>query len=87
MSAEQVEQTLLQLPSEERRRFADWFYEHEDEFVGVDDDQIHPEVKAEILRRREEALAHPERLEAWESAYPRMRQRFDELRPQNPYTR
>lgn len=87
MSAEQVEQTLLQLPSEERRRFADWFYEHEDEFVGVDDDQIHPEVKAEILRRREEALAHPERLEAWESAYPRMRQRFDELRRQNPYTR
>ncbi len=87
MSAEQVEQTLLQLPSEERRRFADWFYEHEDEFVGVDDDQIHPEVKAEILRRREEALAHPERLEAWESAYPRMWQRFDELRRQNPYTR
>jgi hypothetical protein len=37
-------------------------------------------VKAEILRRREEALAHPEKLEAWESAFPRMKRRFDELR-------
>jgi hypothetical protein len=43
-------------------------------------------VKAEILRRRDEALAHPERLEAWESAFPRMKQRFDELRRQNPYS-
>ena len=84
MSVEQVEKSLLQLPDEERRRFADWFYEHEEQFIGADDDQIHPEVKAEILRRREEALAHPERLEAWEDAFPRMRQRFDELRRQNP---
>ena len=87
MSAEQIEQSLLQLPHEERRRFLDWFYEHEDELIGVDDDQIHPEVQAEILRRREEALAHPEKLEAWESAFPRMQQRFDELRRKNPYTR
>ncbi len=79
MSVEQLEQTVLGLSREERRHFMDWLYEHEAELIGSDDD-IHPEVKAEILRRREEALAHPEKLEAWESAFPRMKQRFDELR-------
>jgi hypothetical protein len=86
MSLEQLEETVLKLPREERRRFLEWLYEHEDELIG-DDDDIHPEVKAEILRRREEALAHPEKLEAWESAFPRMKQRFDELRRKNPYAR
>lgn len=86
MSLEQLEQTVLKLPREERRRFLEWLYEHEDELIG-DDDDIHPEVKAEILRRREEALANPEKLEAWESAFPRMKQRFDELRRKNPYSR
>jgi recombinational DNA repair ATPase RecF len=86
MSVEQLEQTVLKLSPDERRRFLDWLYEHEDELLGPGDD-IHPEVKAEILRRREEALAHPEKLEAWESAFPRMKQRFDELRLKNPYAR
>ena len=85
MSVEQLEQSVLRLSPEDRRRFLDWLYEHEDELIGRDAD-IHPEVKAEILRRREEALAHPEKLEAWESAFPRMKQRFDELRRKNPYS-
>ena len=64
MSVEQIESTLLQLPPEERRRFADWFYEHEHEIAELpDNDDIHPEVKTEILRRRDEALAHPELME------------------------
>jgi len=86
MSVEQLEQTVLSLSREERRHFLDWLFEHEAELIEPDDD-IHPEVKAEILRRREEALAHPEKLEAWESAFPRMKQRFDELRRKNPYSR
>jgi len=61
MSVEHIANTLLQLPHEERRRFADWFYEHEEELAG--NDYVHPEVKAEVLRRREEVLAHPEMLE------------------------
>jgi hypothetical protein len=61
MSVEQIEKTLLQLPREERRRFADWFYAHEDELAGPE--EIHPDVKTEILRRRDEALAHPELME------------------------
>lgn len=83
MSVEQLEQGVLQLSPQERRRFLDWLYEHEDELIG--DDDIHPEVTAEILRRREDALAHPEKLEAWEKAFPRMKKRFDELRRKNPY--
>jgi hypothetical protein len=86
MSLEQLEDTVLKLSPADRRRFIEWLYEHEEELIGSDDD-IHPEVKAEILRRREEALAHPEKLEAWETAFPRMKQRFDELRRKNPYSR
>ena len=63
MSVEQIESSLLQLPPEERRRFVDWFYQHEDELAGTDTDDIHPDVKAEILRRRDEAIAHPELME------------------------
>jgi len=80
MSVEQIEQSLLKLDREERRRFADWFYEHEDELAGPD--YIHPEVQAEILRRREEALAHPEALEPWEGTTERVRARLHEIRHQ-----
>ncbi len=60
MSVEQIEKTLLELTSEERRQFADWFYEHESEIIGPqDDDYVHPSVKAEILRRRDELAANP----------------------------
>ena len=83
MSVEQLEQNVISLSREEHRPFFDWLYEHEDELIGSPDD-IHPEVKADIHRRREEALAHPEKLEAWESAFPKMQQRFNELRGKNP---
>ena len=86
MSVEQLEQSVLKLSPEERRRFALWFYDHEQEMLGSDD-AVHPEVEAEILRRRDDALANPQKLEAWENAFPRMKQRFDELRRQNPYSR
>jgi hypothetical protein len=85
MSVEQLEQNVLSLSPEERRRFFEWLYEHEDELIGRNED-IHPEVKADILRRREEALAHPEKLAAWETAFPRMKQHFDELQRKNPYS-
>ncbi|MFM8469963.1 MAG: hypothetical protein ACKODH_08335 [Limisphaerales bacterium] len=60
MSVEQIEATLLQLPREERRRFADWFYANEAEILSPQDvEAIHPEVQAEILRRRDELDANP----------------------------
>jgi hypothetical protein len=64
MSVEQIEQSVLKLSDEERRQFADWFFQHEAEIIGTpDDDFIHPSVKAEVLRRRDEVEAHPELLE------------------------
>jgi len=85
MSVEQLEQSILNLSGEDRHRLLDWVHEHEDELIGPDG--IHPEVKAEVLCRREAALAHPEQLAAWTTAYPRMQQRFDELHRKNPYAR
>lgn len=77
MSVEQLEQTVRNLSPADRRRFLEWLYEHEDELVAPDD--VHPELKAEILRRRDEARAHPDKLEPWSDAFSRMKQRFDDL--------
>jgi hypothetical protein len=85
MSVEQLRLSVLKLSDPDRRRFLEWLYDHEDELVPAV--ELHPDVQAEILRRREEAIAHPEKLEAWENAFPRMKQRFDELLRKNPYNR
>ena len=78
MSVEQLEQSLLKLGPEERRNFADWFFEHEGELLG--EDYIHPEVKAEILRRHDEAMEHPELLDDFEKGMAEAKRLFDELR-------
>jgi len=80
MSVQQIEESVLKLSIEDRRRFLDWLYEHEDELAGQD--YIHPKVKAEILRRRDEALAHRESLEPWEGTTERVRARLHEIRHQ-----
>jgi hypothetical protein len=80
MSVEQLEQSVWQLSPEERRQFLDWLHAHEAELVGAD--YIHPEVQAEILRRRDEVLAHPDRLEPWPGTTERVRARLHELRHQ-----
>ena len=87
MSVEQIEASLLKLPPDERRQFADWFYEHEDELVGGVEGDIHPDVQAEILRRREVALAHPELLEPWDGTTERLRAQLNEIRRQKAQTR
>jgi len=88
MSAEQLEDSLMKLPREERRRFAQWFYQHETDILEPhDDDKIHPAIEAEILRRREEVDAHPERLEPWEGTTQRVRARLHELRRQKAQAR
>jgi hypothetical protein len=87
MSVEQIEASLLKLPPAERAAFANWFYEHEDELLGTDGGEIHPEVQAEILRRRAEALAHPELLEPWEGTTERLRAQLNEIRRQKAQAR
>jgi len=85
MSVEQIEESVLKLSPDERRRFLDWLYEHQPELVGPD--YIHPEVKAEIVRRLEEVTAHPELLEPWEGSLERARQRLNEFRRQKAQPR
>ncbi len=82
MSVEQIEQYVLKLSNEERRHFAQWFYEHENELAGPDASNIDPEIKAEILRRDQEADTHPELLEPWAGTTERVRAKLHELRRQ-----
>jgi hypothetical protein len=85
MSVEQLEESLLSLSLEDRRRFLDWLYEHELQLAGPD--YLHPEVQAEILRRRDEVAAHPERLEPWEGTIDSARERLNEIRRQKAQAR
>jgi hypothetical protein len=84
MSVEQIEASLTQLSPVERRRFAEWFFAHEDELLP---DYIDPDVQNEILRRRDETLAHPETLEPWEGTTERVRAQLNELRRQKTQSR
>ena len=56
MSLEQLERTVFGLPQEERRQFADWFYEHEPELLGV---EFTGATRREVLRRADELRADP----------------------------
>ncbi|HXR06363.1 MAG TPA: hypothetical protein VN765_03475 [Candidatus Acidoferrum sp.] len=88
MSVDQIEKTLLQLPPEQRRQFADWFYQHEHEIVESQQEiELSPDIKAGILRRRDEVDARPERLEPWEGTTERVRARLHEVRHQKTQTR
>jgi hypothetical protein len=88
MSAEQLEDSLMKLPRDERRRFAQWFYENENDILEPrEDDATHPAIQAEIMRRREEVDTHPERLEPWEGTTERVRARLHELRRQKTQSR
>jgi putative addiction module component (TIGR02574 family) len=51
MSVEQLEQSVLKLSPEERRRFLDWLHAHEDELAGTADPTIDLAWKQETRRR------------------------------------
>jgi len=88
MSLEQLESSILSLAPEERKQFALWFEEHRHDLIQDDgDDELTAEQQAEILRRREQALAHPELLEPWDGTIDRVRQRLHELRRQKAASR
>ena len=75
MSLEQLENAILRLTPEERQRLAVWFEENRRELLG-DEDELSEEQKAEVVRRRELALAHPELLEPWDGTVERVRERL-----------
>ena len=89
MSLEQLESSILSLAPEERKQFAQWFEEHRHDLLQGDDagDELTAEQQAEILRRRKQALAHPELLEPWDGTIDRVRQRLHELRRQKTPSR
>ena len=88
MSLEQLESSILSLAPEERKQFAQWFEEHRHDLTNEDDGgELTAEEQAEILRRREQALAHPELLEPWDGTIDRVRQRLHELRRQKAASR
>ena len=82
MSLEQLEQAILGLTPEERQRLAVWFEENRRELVGDGSEKLTEEQEAEIIRRRDLALAHPELLEPWDGTIERVRGRLHEFRRQ-----
>ena len=80
MSVEQLEAEILSLSPEERQRLAVWFEENRQRLLGDDSDDLNDEQSAEVLRRRDMALAHPELLEPWDGTIERVRARLNEVR-------
>jgi hypothetical protein len=77
VSLEQLESAILELTAQERQRLAEWFEENRRELLGDDDsDELTEEQQAEIVRRRDSALVHPELLEPWDGTIERVRERL-----------
>ena len=51
MSVEQLEHSVLKLAPEDRRRFLDWLYAHEDELLGAVDPEVVRAWKQETRQR------------------------------------
>jgi putative addiction module component (TIGR02574 family) len=50
-TAEELLEHALQLPKEQRLRLADQLLDSVDEFSQIDDDQLDPELREELVRR------------------------------------
>ena len=60
MNVDQLEQSVLKLTRQDRRRFAQWFYDHEGDILDPsDEDEISRATRTEVLRRRDELAANP----------------------------
>jgi hypothetical protein len=79
VSLEQLESAIIDLSPDERKRLAVWFEENRKELLGEDGDELSDQHQAEIMRRRDQALAHPELLEPWNGTIERVRQRLHEF--------
>ena len=87
VSLEQLESAILGLTPEERQRLAVWFEENRRELLGDQSDDLTEEQMAEVVRRRDLALAHPELLEPWDGTIERVRERLHEFRRQKASAR
>jgi hypothetical protein len=84
---EQLETAILALSRQERQRLAVWFEENRRDLLGDDSDELTGEQEAEVIRRRDFALAHPELLEQWDGTIERVRERLHEFRRQKASAR
>jgi hypothetical protein len=84
---EQLETAIFELTPEERQRLAVWFEDHRRELLGDEGDELSEDRKAEILRRRDQAIAHPELLEPWDGTIERVRERLHEFRSEKASSR
>ncbi len=82
-----METAILGLSREDRQRLAVWFEENLRELLGEEADELSDEQKAEVLRRRDLALANPELLEPWDGTIERVRARLNEFRRQEASAR
>ncbi len=82
-----METAILGLSREDRQRLAVWFEENRRELLGEEADELSDEQKAEVLRRRDLALANPELLEPWDGTIERVRARLNEFRRQEASAR
>ena len=80
VSLEQLETAILSLTPKERQRLAVWFEENRRELLGEEPDELSEDQKAEVVRRRDLALAQPELLEPWDGTVERVRERLHEFR-------
>jgi hypothetical protein len=84
---EQLETAILGLTPEERQQLAVWFEEHRRELLADEDDELSEHQKTEVLRRRDQAMAHPELLEPWDGTIERVRERLHEFRSKKASSR
>jgi hypothetical protein len=84
---EQLENAILDLTPEERQRLSVWFDENRGELLADEPDELTEEQKAELVRRRDLASAHPELLEPWDATIERVRERLHEFRRQKASAR
>jgi hypothetical protein len=60
MSVEQIESQLMELPFDERRKFARWFYDHEQKILETSDaEPVGLEIQAQVLRRWDDLKSKP----------------------------
>jgi hypothetical protein len=76
VSLEQLETAILGLTPEERQRLVVWFEENRIDLLGDEPDDLTEEQQAELIRRRDLALAQPELLEPWDGTIERVRERL-----------
>ena len=87
VSLEQLETAILGLTPEERQRLIVWFEENRIDLLGDELDDLTEEQQAELIRRRDLALAQPELLEPWDGTIERVRERLHEFRRQKASAR